>query len=130
MILLHTFPLLMVWPLELVWSFIDLTWWQAFLPVGLIPLGSVIVPIALHLSENKPEQWPWIFWLWGNDEEFVPDWWLERCRLIAIGKTSGWGGIKLWFRQIPELLQKRYPRFWWLAFRNPVNNFPGLLQIR
>jgi len=62
-ILLFVFPLVMVWP------FVDLTLWQAFLPVGLIPFGAVVViPLALLFKVNM-KKLP----LYGNQEEGYPD---------------------------------------------------------
>ena len=91
--LLHIFPLLMVWP------FVEMSLGWAFLPVGLVPLGWVLVPIALRFSD-----WPKLLWLWGNDEEGCPDWWFRMAE-------SKGGFIE------------KFPRWWWFAVRNPVNNF-------
>ena len=83
--------------------------WIPFLiiyPV-LIVAGLIVVPLALltqHLTLDEPDykHWPSAFWLWGNDEENVPEWWFVRA-------NQEWH-IKPW------------PRFWWYAIRNPVNN--------
>lgn len=96
-VLLMTFPLLMVYP------FADITLWQAFLPVGAMFLGVVFVPIAIATRGQQSEDWPFIFWLWGNDEEGCPDWWFR----VAENK----GGFIA-----------KFPAFWWYAVRNPVNN--------
>jgi len=100
LVLLHTFPLLMVWP------FADIAAWQAFLPVGLIFLGVITVPIALLFDD-----WPKLLWLWGNDEEGCPAWWGEQ----ALAK----GGFI-----------KRFPRWWWYVVRNPVNNLRYVFDDR
>jgi len=99
-VLLHTFPLVMLWP------FFDLSVWQAFLPIGLMPLGLVMVPFAL-----SRDSWPKYLWLWCNDEEGCPDWWLN----VADGKGGFIG---------------KFPRFWWYAVRNPVNNFRFIFKDR
>jgi hypothetical protein len=99
-ILLLSFPLLILWP------FINLTWWQAFLPVGLVPLGLITVPIALMF-----DKWPKVLWLWNNDEEGCPEWWLIRA------SNMGW-------------FIKTFPRFWWFAVRNPLNNHRFLFKDR
>jgi len=83
----------------------------AIFHIATMLMGLIIVPIAIHLSEGKKEQWPDIFWLWGNDEEFIPKWWLIRA------KEQNW-------------LIKRFPRFWWFAIRNPVNNFRYIFKDR
>lgn len=73
--------------------------------------GLVMVPIGLmtrYMSFGPIPEHHWpnnIFWLWGNDEEGVPDWWLGRAADGEYGKLASW-----------------FPRFWWLAIRNPVNN--------
>ena len=61
--------LLFVFPLVLIWPFVDLTWWQAFLPVGLMPLGAFIVPLALLFKADMKT-----FPLYGNKEEGYPEW--------------------------------------------------------
>lgn len=84
---------------------------------ALILLGLIVVPLGLlmqHMSLNRSEpdkgHWPTVLWLWGNDEEWVPAWWLYDAR-------------EHWYT--------RYvPRFWWLAIRNPVNNFRFLFEDR
>jgi hypothetical protein len=70
--------------------------------VALIVLGLIAVPIALAFKE-----WPKILWLWGNDEEGCPDWWLnmEKPKVKDI-----------------------FPRWWWYVIRNPINNFRFLFD--
>lgn len=106
--LLLTFPLLMVWP------FIGLTWWQAFLPVGLIFLG---IPIVGYLARKPMSKWPRWTWLWQNDGDAVvwelgamrpphdvPRWYYKKHGPDG----DGWSAYKM--------------RFSYMALRNPVNN--------
>ena len=90
----------------------------------LVPLGFglIIVGLAIALKGQQSDRWPRIFWLWGNDEEGCPKWWITRTRNMLILKTSGLYGIKLWFKQLPNILAKKYPAWWWYAVRNPLNN--------
>lgn len=83
----------------------------AIIHIALILLGLIVVPVALHLSEGKQDQWPDLLWVWGNDEEFVPDWWLDHASLDN------------WYT-------KSWPRWWWFAVRNPVNNFRFIFKDR
>lgn len=83
-VLLHSFPLVLIWP------FVDLGW-LALAPVGLVFLGLVLVPVALAF-----DTWPKLLWLWGNDEEQPPLWFMKKGRPC--------------------------PTWWWYAIRNPVNN--------
>jgi len=79
----------------------------------LILLGLVAVPLmlAIHDVDGKwPSRGDWL-WLWGNDEEGCPDWWLRMA------ETKG-GFIA------------RVPRWWWFAVRNPVGNHRFLLRDR
>lgn len=97
---LFTFPLLL-FPL-----FTDMSWWWIFTP-GLIPLGFIAVPLALHICSYEPhkdrrEVWPDLLWLWGNDQEGPPDWW-----------DNG---------------ERKFAAFQWYATRNPVNNFRYLFK--
>ncbi len=101
-ILLYTFPLLMIWP------FTNISLCQAFLPVGLVFLGLITVPIAVMF-----DKWPKLLWLWGNDEEGCPDWWIRNA---ATGE-DGW-------------LAEKLPRWWWYAIRNTVNNFRFIFKDR
>lgn len=102
-ILLLTFPLLMVWP------FVDLAAWQAFLPVGLIFIGAVIViPLALKFKLNMET-----LFLYGNREEGCPDWWKNSAAAGEEGK-----------------LAKKFPCWWWFAVRNPVNNLRFFFKDR
>ena len=112
--LLLTFPLLMVWP------FVDLTWWQAFLPVGFIFLGY---PIIGYLARWQMTRWPRWTWLWQNDGDAV-DWDLGAMRpphdvprwyYKKYGPPGeGWSAYRL--------------RFTYMAMRNPVNNHRFLLK--
>lgn len=105
--------------------------WYIFswIPVGIFHIatmlaGLVIVPVAIHLSEGKKEQWPDLFWLWGNDEEFVPEWWLIRARTLEYYDDDKW------YEKVNIWLIKKFPRFWWFAVRNPVNNFRYIFKDR
>lgn len=75
----------------------------AVISLALRLLGLIVVPIALALKGRHSNNWPKVFWLWGNDEEGCPKWWLE----LAEDK---------WYT-------KAFPCFWWYAIRNAVNNF-------
>lgn len=109
--LLFTFPLLLLVPLA---PWVDWPWWYYCLPVGLIFIGMVVaVPLALVFSEGDLEKWPDVFWLWGNDEEGCPQWWLDNCANGEENKVAEW-----------------FPRWWWFAVRNPVNNHRYLFKDR
>ena len=73
--------------------------------LALALLGLFTVPLALQFSEGKYEQWPDIFWVWGNDEsKGVPQWFLDKGR--------------------------PFPNWWWYAVRNPVNNMRFVFKDR
>ncbi len=74
--------------------------------LGLFLLGLFVVPLAI-ITERLSGMWWSIFWVWGNKQEGCPDWWLER--------DHPWY-IKYW------------PRYWWYAIRNPVNNMRFLFK--
>lgn len=88
-----------------------------WIPLVLVKLllalaGLFIVPLALatqsmgfHTDLDTEKHWPDIFWWWGNDEEHCPEWWLAHAAEGKAGKIAKW-----------------FPRFWWYAIRNPVNN--------
>jgi hypothetical protein len=99
-LLLHSTPLVMVAP------FMDIGWY-AILPVGLVFLGLIMVPICLATTGGD---FTGMFWLWGNDEEHYPDWWAEEAD-------------ERWYTSI-------FPRFWWYAIRNPVNNLRFIFKDR
>lgn len=66
-------------------------------------LGLIVVPIALRFANyGKLPRWAW---LWDNDRDGLegPDWYRLRYA------PNHW-------------LAKSFPRFWWLAVRNPCNN--------
>lgn len=76
-------------------------------------LGLVAVPMALGtryvtIEDYDEDHWPDLFWIWGNDEEGVPEWWFVRAN--------------------QEWYTRYWPRFWWYAIRNPVNNFRFLFE--
>ncbi len=78
----------------------------------LMALGLIFVPLALGtryltLGPVPENHWPDLFWLWGNDEEHCPEWWLDRDHPWYI---------------------KPWPRFWWYAIRNPANNHRFLFE--
>lgn len=110
--LLLSFPLVMVTPFIAAWP-----WWSMFAPLGLIPLGLVIVPISLAWFDWRGS-WPRIFWLWDNNHDetspdWIPPWWYKAAADGAKGKVAQW-----------------FPRFWYLAIRNPVGNLRMLLEDR
>ncbi len=72
--------------------------------------GLIWVPVCLGTTNGD---FSGMFWLWGNDEEGCPEWWLTRCANGEEGKVAEW-----------------FPRFWWYAIRNPVNNFRFLFDDR
>ena len=78
----------------------------AIVYIFLIFLGLFMVPIALRL-----EAWPKILWLWGNDEEGCPPWWMDRASLNH------------WYTD-------RWPYWWWYAIRNPLNNSRFIFKDR
>jgi len=78
----------------------------ALIKIALVLLGLIAVPWALFFP-----RWPKFLWLWGNDEEGCPAWWGE----MALAK----GGFI-----------KQFPRFWWYAVRNPVNNMRYIFKDR
>lgn len=67
-----------------------------------------MVPLCLKFANGE---FKGIFWLWGNDEEGVPEWWMMRAKRV--------GGIRA-----------KLPNWWWYAIRNPVNNFRFLFDDR
>ena len=75
------------------------------LHIPLLLLGLIMVPIGLFYS------WPKLCWLWYNDEEGCPDWWFDTAKM-----KGGFIGM--------------FPRFWWYAVRNPVNNFRFIFKDR
>jgi len=78
----------------LVWSVMIL------IKFSLAFLGLFVVAVAIYLDGDNSDNWPDSFWLWGNSEEAVPEWWK------ATGKSS----------------------WWWYAVRNPVNNMRFLFD--
>lgn len=84
-----------------------------FVKVFLALLGLIMVPVCLGIKKGN---FSGMFWLWGNDEEGCPgcpEWWLTRCANGEENKVAEW-----------------FPRFWWYAVRNPVNNFRFLFEDR
>lgn len=91
-----------------------------FIKITLVLSGLIVVPLALatrYLSleildkDTVRNHWPDIFWLWGNDEEGCPDWWVRRC-------------IEGWVNPVAA----KFPQFWWYAIRNPINNLRFLFD--
>ena len=78
-----------------------------------ILLGLIVVPYCLMAIGKSGKDYPWpdLLWLWGNDEEGCPEWWIVRTTNMN------------WFI-------KKFPRFWWYAVRNPVNNFRFIFEDR
>ncbi len=79
--------------------------WVPFiaLKLALMIIGLVAVPFGIALDWRGP------LWLWGNDEEGCPDWWLRRA------KTE-------------NIVAKTFPCWWWYAVRNPVGNLRFLFK--
>lgn len=69
-------------------------------------LGLIMVPIALRACDEQSEHLPSWAWAWDNDRD-------------GINGDAGWA--------LPEHANGRqreyWWRFWWLAIRNPGNNF-------
>jgi len=101
--LLQWFPLVLVWLVNFVYPVADLTWWQVILPVGVVPLGLVIVPFALLFNANMKT-----FPIYGNREEGYPDWFDDYAQ-------------KYWYKKL-------WPRWWWFTIRNSVNNLRYLFD--
>jgi len=96
--------LLFVFPLVIVWPFVDITWWQAFLPVGLIPFGMVVViPLALLFNVDM-KKLP----IYGNQEEGYPAWFDRYVQ-------------NFWYKKV-------FPQWWWFSIRNPLNNMRFLFD--
>lgn len=76
----------------------------AIIKLLLVLLGLIMVPVALMFNK-----WPPFAWLWGNDEDGVPDWWLARAK-------------------DKHIVARTFPRWWWYAIRNPVNNLRFLFD--
>ena len=79
----------------------------SWIPLDIIKLalaiiGLVVIPFAL-VYERFTKEWPRWAWVWGNDEEGCPAWWIDRVSLDH------------WYTD-------RWPYWWWYAIRNPVNN--------
>jgi len=83
----------------------------AVVNIALILFGLVAVPIGLAISGGTQANWPRIFWLWGNNEEWVPLWWFDQAEQRGA-------------------VVRAFPRFWWLAIRNPVGNVRYLFSDR
>lgn len=69
--------------------------------------GVFIVPVALRFA--KDGSLPRWAWLWDNDRDGLdgPEWYRERY-------TPG--------SRVAAWVKARWPRYWWLAWRNPANN--------
>jgi len=82
--------------------------WLVLVPLHLvlILMGLVIVPFSLAMMK-----WPPVFWLWYNDEEGCPAWWIHT----SVNSN---------------FIAKTFPRFWWFAIRNPINNFRYIFKDR
>lgn len=66
-------------------------------------LGLFVLPFALR--KVKDDRLPTWAWVWGNDHDGLegPDWYKNNY------------APNHWFA-------KHFPRYWWLAIRNPANN--------
>ncbi len=68
-------------------------------------LGWVIVPFMLRWSSGGNNRDIPRWFPYGNDEEGCPNWWFADAETGEEGKLAKW-----------------FPRWWWFAQRNPVNN--------
>lgn len=82
----------------------------AVIKLILVILGLITVPLAIQFSGGKHEDWPDIFWIWGN-EKGVPEWWLMLS-------------------QSENIVARTFPNWWWYAIRNPVNNARFIFKDR
>lgn len=93
----------------------------------LMLLGLVVVPVAIltqrmtlqRLPDDETEirkHWPSVLWLWGNDEEGCPDWWIDKCANLTIEPDDKW------HRRLQKRVMRMFPQWWWYAIRNSVNN--------
>ena len=87
----------------------------SWIPVAIIKwslalFGLIWVPVCLGTVNGD---FSGMFWLWGNDEEGCPEWWLTSAANGNEGKIAEW-----------------FPRFWWYAIRNTVNNSRFLFEDR
>lgn len=93
--------------------------WLVFLfvkVVTVVVVGPFAVAVALLFGRDS-RNWPGIFWLWGNDEEGCPDWWLAYAeRRDTRLRTAGFA------ERTSARIAAKIPVWWWYAVRNPVNN--------
>lgn len=85
MILMNTFPLLMLLPFD---YYLDWSLWTYFLPVGLVFLGLVMVPLLWRYRDTDYDDLPWWTRLWSNPEDWrgrgnmytgsLPRWWVIK----------------------------------------------------
>lgn len=75
-------------------------------------IGLVVIPIAF-LFDVQSTKWPKVFWLWANQEN-VPAWWLKDA---ATDANVNW-------------FVKKFPKYWWYAFRNIASNTQFIFKDR
>lgn len=93
-----------------------------FAQIPLVILGWFVVPVALLFAQpvHNGERWlmrlpSWALWfdnIYDGADGDKRNWWRDNC------STEAWFG---WF---PDLKNTDFmARYWWLAFRNPLNNW-------
>ena len=93
-----------------------------FAQIPLAFLGLFVVPAALQFARpvHNGERWlmrlpSWALWfdnVYDGADGDRRNWWRDNC------STEAWFG---WF---PELKNTDFlARYWWMAIRNPINNF-------
>ncbi len=92
----------MIWLRALIYAPIQWLALAIFTLIGII-LGLFIVPYCIRQNE-----WPKWAWLWGNDQEGYPDWFVKKA-------------ANSWYR-------KYWPKFHWFAIENPFNNLRFLIS--
>jgi len=85
--------------------------WLLFIVLKLVAvlIGLFAVIVAIKVYGYQSRLWPKWLWLWGNDEEELPLWWMNKA------KDENW-------------FIRRYAAWWWYAVRNPVNNHRFLFE--
>jgi hypothetical protein len=92
------------------------------LQIPLAFLGLFVVPVALQFARpvHNGERWlmrlpSWALWfdnVYDGSDGDRRNWWRDNC------STEAWFG---WF---PDLKNTDFlARYWWMAIRNPINNF-------
>ena len=90
----------------------------SWIPIGIIKIALAIlglIAVPLSLAGDGKHRTPKMWWIWGNDEEGPePEWWMNNRKNLIPAKEG--------FQHYLDIFSKQFPRFWWLAIRNPVNN--------